>query len=188
MRVITRLPEPREHSIRYFGCHAEEVRARRRRVAAGAEVSVTGAGIDAAGLDPSRPLGRRPLSPSAEPTPAHWCDLLTRRTLCDQLHAAARVRERRVSRPPPTAGIGEPASLSPRASRPNRRQGCESVRRPRGVAFRRLERELHFPLPPCPARFSVRGRSRRPRYPGSAGTPCSEGSCKSSARSRRTCR
>ena len=48
-RVVTQLPEPRKHSIRYYGYYAAVVRAKRRR--AEAELATPVAGNDALGTD-----------------------------------------------------------------------------------------------------------------------------------------
>ena len=48
-RVVTQLPEPRKHSIRYYGYYAAVVRARRRQANAEAEASMPAAGNDAVG-------------------------------------------------------------------------------------------------------------------------------------------
>ena len=48
-RVVTQLPEPRKHSIRYYGYYAAVVRARRRQANAEAEASMSAAGNDAVG-------------------------------------------------------------------------------------------------------------------------------------------
>jgi Putative transposase len=46
-RVVTQLPEPRKHSIRYYGYYATVVRAKRRRAKVEAEASMPAAGNDA---------------------------------------------------------------------------------------------------------------------------------------------
>jgi Putative transposase len=48
-RVVTQLPEPRKHSIRYYGYYATVVRAQRRQANAEAEASMPAAGNDAVG-------------------------------------------------------------------------------------------------------------------------------------------
>jgi len=48
-RVVTQLPEPRKHSIRYYGYYAAVVRAKRRQAMAEAEVSLAAAGNVAVG-------------------------------------------------------------------------------------------------------------------------------------------
>ena len=56
-RVVTQLPEPRKHSIRYYGYYAAVVRAKRRRAAAEAEASMPAAGNDAVENDASETRG-----------------------------------------------------------------------------------------------------------------------------------
>jgi hypothetical protein len=56
-RVVTQLPEPRKHSIRYYGYYAAVVRAKRRRAMAEAEASMAAAGNDAVGNDASKTRG-----------------------------------------------------------------------------------------------------------------------------------
>lgn len=48
-RVVTQLPEPRKHTIRYYGYYAAVVRGKRRRATAEAEASMPAAGNDATG-------------------------------------------------------------------------------------------------------------------------------------------
>ena len=57
-RVVTQLPEPRKHSIRYNGYYAAVVRAKRRRAAAEAEASVAASGNDAEGNDACEARGK----------------------------------------------------------------------------------------------------------------------------------
>jgi hypothetical protein len=52
-RVVTQLPEPRKHSIRYYGYYAAVVRGKRRRARVEAEASGPEAGNDAVGNDAS---------------------------------------------------------------------------------------------------------------------------------------
>jgi Putative transposase len=56
-RVVTQLPEPRKHSIRYYGYYAAVVRAKRGRAMAEAEASMAEAGNDAVGNDASKTRG-----------------------------------------------------------------------------------------------------------------------------------
>ncbi|MGK2857335.1 MAG: hypothetical protein ACSLFQ_09020 [Thermoanaerobaculia bacterium] len=59
--MVTQLPEPRKHSIRYYGYdgyYAAVVRARRRRAAAEAEVSMASSGNDAEGNDDGEARGK----------------------------------------------------------------------------------------------------------------------------------
>jgi hypothetical protein len=57
-RVVTQLPEPRKHSIRYYGYYAAVVRVQRRRAAAETEVSVAAVGNDAEGNDACEARGK----------------------------------------------------------------------------------------------------------------------------------
>ena len=57
VRVVTQLPEPRKHSIRYYGYYAAVVRAQRRPAAAEMEVSVPAAGNDGVGNDATEAHG-----------------------------------------------------------------------------------------------------------------------------------
>ena len=68
-RVVTQLPEPRKHSIRYYGYYAAVVRAKRRRAAAEAEAPVTVSGNDAFGNDASKT--RAKVAPSVLWSPSH---------------------------------------------------------------------------------------------------------------------
>jgi Putative transposase. len=52
-RVVTQLPEPRKHTIRYYGYYAAVVRGKRRRATAEAEASMPAAGNDGVGNDAS---------------------------------------------------------------------------------------------------------------------------------------
>jgi len=68
-RVVTQLPEPRKHSIRYYGYYAAVVRARRRRATAEVEASMSAAGNDAVGNDPSEARGLAAYIPRLPPSP-----------------------------------------------------------------------------------------------------------------------
>jgi len=68
-RVVMHIPDPRRHTIRYYGAYSSVVRARRRREAAPTAVAV---------VAPVAPVDQAPANPDMRALRRRWADLLRR--------------------------------------------------------------------------------------------------------------
>jgi hypothetical protein len=95
-RVVMHIPDPRRHTIRYYGAYSSVVRARRRREAAPTAAAV---------VAPVAPVAQAPSDPDMRALRRRWAELLRRIYEVDPLVCPRCGARMRITVPPVVLGV-----------------------------------------------------------------------------------